>query len=176
MIRDTEADRPARFLAAIAVLVAGLLLAACTADRPHATRPTGSVATAPTAAPAAQPSATCPASADLGAAGAGLPERQGIGHGVTLWGLFFAPKAVAGNEIKIAWRMTGAGDLTMTASGPDGATTKPTWGPEGHGGSSFHRPGDEWGTGWVFPSAGCWRIDAKRDSGTAQMILRVAAV
>jgi hypothetical protein len=141
MIRDTEADRPARFLAAIAVLVAGLLLAACTADRPHATRPTGSVATAPTAAPAAQPSATCPASADLGAAGAGLPERQGIGHGVTLWGLFFAPKAVAGNEIKIAWRMTGAGDLTMTASGPDGATTKPTWGPEGHGGSSFHRPG-----------------------------------
>jgi hypothetical protein len=170
MIRDTGADRPARFLPAIAVLVAGLLLAACTADRPQATRPTGSVATAP----AAQPSATCPASADLGAAGAGLPERQGTGHGATLWGLFFAPKAVAGKEIKVAWRMTGAGDLTMTASGPDGATTKPTWGPEGHGGSSFHRPGDEWGTGWVFPSAGCWRIDAKRDSGTAEMILRVA--
>jgi hypothetical protein len=164
----------ARIGAGVALLFSGLLLAACTADRPQAARPTAPVATTParTAATAAPPSATCPASAELGA---GLPERQGMGQGVTLWGLFFAPKAVAGKEIKIVWRMTGAGDLAMTASGPDGATTKPTWGPEMHSGSDFHRPGDEWGTGWVFPSAGCWTVAAKRDSGTAHMILRVAA-
>jgi hypothetical protein len=92
-----------------------------------------------------------------------------------LWALFFAPKAIAGQEIKVAWRMTGTGDFTMTATGPDGTKVNPSWGPEPHSGSTFQRPGDEWGTGWVFPSPGCWTLDARRTSGTAQMILRVAA-
>jgi hypothetical protein len=115
---------------------------------------------------------TCPASADLG--NDGLPERQGVGQDATLWALFFAQKAVAGQEIKIAWRMTGTGDLAMSATGPDGKKTKPSWGPEPHGGSNFDHPGDEWGTGWIFPSAGCWTIDAKRTNGAAKMVMRVA--
>jgi hypothetical protein len=109
------------------------------------------------------------------ATSAGIVERQGAGEdGATLWALFFAPKAVAGQEIKIVWRMTGGGDLSMTAAGPGGASAKPVWGPEAHGGSSFQRPGDEWGTGWTFPEAGCWTISATRDPGAARLAIRVA--
>jgi hypothetical protein len=152
-----------------AILVSCLLLAGCTADRPRAARSTPA-----TASPAAaNPGATCPASAELGTGG-GLPERQGVGQGATLWALFFAPKAVAGQEIKIAWRMTGTGDLAIAAAGPHGAAAKPSWGPEVHEGSSFQRPGDEWGTGWVFPSAGCWTVNATRTQGQAQLVIRVA--
>ena len=39
----------------------------------------------------------------------------------------------------------------MVATGPGGRTLRPVWGPEPHSGSSYHRPGDEWGTGWTFP-------------------------
>lgn len=97
-----------------------------------------------------------------------------MGDGATLWALFFAPKAVAGQEIKIVWRMTGDGDLTMDAVGPDGETTKPSWGPEPHGSSSYRRPGDEWGTGWVFPTKGCWTVNAVRTTGKAHLTIRVA--
>lgn len=147
-----------------------LLIAGCTADRPRADRFTGPQSQAPTPAV----SATCPASADLGLSAAGQPERQGVGDGATLWALFFAPKAVAGQEIKIVWRMTGDGDLTMDAVGPDGETTKPSWGPEPHGSSSYRRPGDEWGTGWVFPTKGCWTVNAVRTTGKAHLTIRVA--
>jgi hypothetical protein len=155
-----------------AFLVCCLLLAGCTADRPHAARPTAAVASATSGTtPAA--AATCPASANLLPEGGGLAERQGVGQGATLWALFFAPKAVARQEIKIAWRMTGSGDFTMSAAGPRGAAAKPSWGPEAHGGSSFERPGQEWGTGWVFPTAGCWTVNATRTQGTAQLVIRV---
>jgi hypothetical protein len=100
------------------------------------------------------------------------------GVGTSLFALFFladnAP-ITAGQEVKIVWRMTGAGDLTINATGDKGARTRPTWGPEAHGGSSYDRPGDEWGTGWVFPSAGCWTIHATRaTTGAATMAIRVA--
>jgi hypothetical protein len=123
---------------------------------------------------AANPSVTCPASADLLADGGGIVERQGVGQGATLWALFFAPRAVAGQEIKIAWRMTGSGDFAISATGPDGAPAKLTWGPEAHGGSTFERPGDEWGTGLIFPVAGCWTVNATRTQGKAQLMIRVA--
>jgi hypothetical protein len=156
------------------ILVCCVLLAGCTADRPRTTRSTAApVASAsPAATPAA--SATCPATADIRANAGGVTERQGVGQGATLWALFFAQKAVAGQEIKIAWRMTGSGDLTIAAAGPRGAAAKPSWGPEAHGGSSFQRPGDEWGTGWVFPTAGCWTVNATRAQGTAKLVIRVA--
>ncbi|MGX6604422.1 hypothetical protein ACWKSP_20150 [Micromonosporaceae bacterium Da 78-11] len=142
-------------------LTAALLLtvAGCAADKPG-----------PTPEPA--PTDSCPASAELGD---GLPDRQGVGEGATLWAMFFGPKAVAGQEFKIAWRMTGAGDLAMTATGPDGSSVTPTWGPEPHSESTFDRPGDEWGTGWVFPTAGYWTVNAARNPGSAQLTLRVAA-
>jgi len=58
--------------------------------------------------------------------------------------------------------MTGTGTLTLMGKGPNGHLVKPDWGPEGHGGSNWDRPGDEWGSGFTFPVAGCWDIRATR--------------
>jgi hypothetical protein len=70
--------------------------------------------------------------------------------------------AATGKQIKIVWRMTGHGAFELSALGPSGQMVHPDWGPEGHGGSTWNRPGDEWGTGFTFPSAGCWDIHAMR--------------
>jgi hypothetical protein len=103
-----------------------------------------------------------------------VPEAQGVGRGVSLWALFFTDLK-RDQEIKIVWRMTGAGDLSMRATGPGGAIVTPVWGPEPHSGSSWQKPGDEWGTGWVFPSAGRWIVHATRsESGTADLALTIA--
>jgi hypothetical protein len=120
-------------------------------------------------------SADCPAVARIPSHNSDMPEMQGVGRGVTLFGLFFSGQATAGQQIKVVWRMTGEGDLSMMATGPGGKTLRPAWGPEPHGGSSYHRPGDEWGTGWTFPTGGCWTIQATRKTGTAKIGLRVAA-
>ncbi|MGH8946355.1 MAG: hypothetical protein ACRDVL_09405, partial [Acidimicrobiia bacterium] len=70
-------------------------------------------------------------------------------------------------EIKIVWRATGEGDVTFQALGPNGSTVTPIWGPESHASSSWDsHPGDEWGTGWVFPEAGCWSVELRRDDGS----------
>ena len=102
--------------------------------------------------------------------------RQGVSEGVTLWALLFPtrPEISAGDEIKIVLRITGSGALSIDATGPGGATVGPAWGPEIHSGSNFDHPGDEWGTGWVFPTAGCWVIDAKRTGGAAYLPLQIA--
>lgn len=141
-------------------------LAGCDAGSPRAAAPAQS---ATTAAPA--PVQDCPEEPQ------DAEEAHGGGPGTDLWALFFFTQTPLRRnvETKIVWRMTGEGDLTMTAAGPDGARTEPVWGPEGHGGSTWVRPGDEWGTGWKFPSAGCWTVTAKRSSqGTATLTLRVA--
>jgi hypothetical protein len=153
------------------VVRSGVLLlvtvAGCSSSRSD--RPQPALLSSPTTvAPAATP--TCPASADFP-----QQEMPGVGEGdVTLWALMFSPRAVADQEIKIAWRMTGSGDLTMTAIGPGSRAATPAWGPESHTGSSFDQPGDEWGTGWVFTEPGCWTIIATRTEGTARFTLRVA--
>lgn len=99
------------------------------------------------------------------------PTNQELRGTGSLWALLFPaegqPTPTVGKEFKIVWKIGGSGDVTFTASGPDDATTTPAWGPIGHGGSSWDRPGTEFGTGWVFPSAGCWQIEATRTDGTA---------
>ncbi|WP_157018075.1 hypothetical protein [Cryptosporangium arvum] len=51
-----------------------------------------------------------------------------------------------------------------------GATTiGPAWGPEPH-----REPPDEWGTGWVFPSARCWTFVVTRGAATGRVTIRVA--
>jgi len=162
------------------VMAAGMALsAACSGPAAPRSSPPPAAAAEPTVGPDAElPSpagspATGPAGADL----PDLPEPQpGVctvptngemrGTG-TLWALFFLraddpSTAAAGKEAKIVWKMAGTGDITFTATGPDGATTSPTWGPEGHGGSTWQRPGREVGTGWLFPKPGCWTITATR--------------
>ncbi|GAB3798752.1 hypothetical protein [Micromonospora zhanjiangensis] len=106
-------------------------------------------------------------------------EVEGAGDR-SLWALLFLTPdhqggIPAGREVKIVLRMTGDGDLAVLATGPDGRQVRPQWGPDKHGGSTWTRPGDEWGTGWTFPLAGCWVIRAARaDGGTAALTLRSA--
>ena len=72
--------------------------------------------------------------------------------------------------VKIVWRMTGSGPLRLVAHGPNGIIRRPVW-QERHGGSSWHRPGDEWGAGIKFPAPGCWRIHASRRSNSGDLWL-----
>ncbi|MEV1240507.1 hypothetical protein ACIBO2_04540 [Nonomuraea sp. NPDC050022] len=104
----------------------------------------------------------------------GFPEVQGTSRDAEVWGLLFAPVPFnRGKEVKIVWRMTGEGPLKVTAALPDGTRAKPTFGPEQHGGSSWRRPGEEWGTGFVFPKAGCYRVNLTRTRGSGHLWLPV---
>jgi hypothetical protein len=101
---------------------------------------------------------------------------RGAGEGVSPWALLFLRDGQLhpGQEAKIVWRMTGTGSLTIRAEGPAGGTVTPVGGPEPHISSTWQRPGDEWGTGWVFPAAGCWTVRASRDGrATATLTLEV---
>ncbi|MFE0172340.1 hypothetical protein ACFWZ2_08480 [Streptomyces sp. NPDC059002] len=104
-------------------------------------------------------------------------EVEGSGRKATLWALVFGTSDIRrGEEVKVALRMAGAGQLSLRATGPGAATLGPDWGPEPHGSSNWHRPGDEWGTGWTFPTPGCWTIHATRaQSGDGEVSFDVAA-
>jgi hypothetical protein len=104
----------------------------------------------------------------------GLPEVRGIAKHGTLWALlFYDPPATAGSDLKIVLRMTGSGSLRVRALGPAGQTLRPQW-VEPHLGSSWNRPGREWGTGWNLPTAGCWHLHAALQGVTGNVWLQVA--
>lgn len=72
------------------------------------------------------------------------------------------------------WRMTGAGPLRVVLTAPDGRRRPLVFGPEAHRpGSSYHRPGDEWGTGFRFSSRGCWHIHLTRTDTSGDIWLRI---
>jgi hypothetical protein len=79
----------------------------------------------------------------------------------------------AGSELKIVWRVTGDGDLTVSAERPDGSAGVLSFGPEFHPWSNFSRPGDEWGTGFLFDVPGCWELDVRRGDVHAQVMIEV---
>ena len=155
-----------------AVAIAVLLAAACSSG-PGASPPATANATA---APAAPTTSTPPATSvdtldaqPLGQAGCqpaspmvtdDIPEVHGTTTGgQQLHGLLFAtqlPIAV-GDTVKVVWRITGTGDLTATATAPDGSQQPLEWGPEAHTGSSYQHAGDEWGVGYRFTQPGCYR-------------------
>jgi hypothetical protein len=81
--------------------------------------------------------------------------------------------ARAGDQEKIVWRMTGAGALNLTAIGPDGERHRLAWGPAAHESSSWDKPGDEWGAGYVFSTPGCWDLRATRGHAAADVWIRV---
>ncbi|WP_091293872.1 hypothetical protein [Amycolatopsis xylanica] len=110
------------------------------------------------------------------------PPAYADGHGVqatsaggTIYALFFTGDegVIAGVESKIVWRITGTGPARFSATGPNFQSVTPTWGPEGHGGSTFNHPGEEWGTGFVFPKPGCWTIHVARDGVSGSLSLPV---
>ncbi|WP_248961426.1 hypothetical protein [Sphaerisporangium perillae] len=106
--------------------------------------------------------------------GAGFPEVRGTATDAELWGLLFMDVPFPrGREVKIVWRMTGEGPLKIKATLPDGTSARLAWGPEEHGGSTWRRPGDEWGTGLVFPKRGCWKVELTRTCGSGHVWLPV---
>jgi hypothetical protein len=105
----------------------------------------------------------------------GFPELHGVGT-ASLYGLVMPthiPVRV-GDQLKIVWRMTGRGPAHFWATGPSGRRAPLLWGPDLHLGSSYHRPGTEWGTGYRFAAPGCWQLHARRSVGQASAALWVA--
>ncbi len=151
-----------------------LALSGC-ADRPDST-------VAARASPALTPGYTRPSCANtrfvLSQAG---PEVQGIAPGQNqLWGLVFSgppdpPPLPVGVSVKIVWRMTGTGALSLSAYGPSGRRILPDFGPDGPRGSTWNtHPGEEWGSSFTFPSSGCWEVVAVRGGVVARVGLAVA--
>ena len=107
-----------------------------------------------------------------------LWQIEGTGHGGSLWGLLMSTHplpARVGDQEKIVWRMTGTGPLTLEAIGPGGIHHRLAWGPDAHLGSSWDKPGAEWGAGYVFTAPGCWDLRAIRGHSTADVWLRVVS-
>ena len=114
----------------------------------------------------------------------GTPDVFGTAMGEELWALPFVPEGASwarsdeavfdglvGKEVKIVFGMTSF-HSPFRAVGPDGTTLAPVWGPLFHGGSNWDRqPGSEWGAGFVFPVAGCWRI-AVGSRGSLYFLIR----
>jgi hypothetical protein len=111
----------------------------------------------------------------LGGGTSGFPEAGVDTSRGSLWALFFNPVPPPANqEIKVVWRMTGAGDFTFKVSDKDGKTVPLVWGPDGHGSSSWNHPGNEVGTGFKFPHSGCWQIHVAKPAVDADLWLEVA--
>ena len=93
-----------------------------------------------------------------------------------LWALLFFDQAYAKEDEKIVWRISGTGgELTIRAHNQAGTTISPIWGPEYHGGSNWERPGEEWGTGFNFPDAGCWTLTVIYGPTIGEISLEVLA-
>ncbi len=112
----------------------------------------------------------------------GVEAQANSTSGHEVWALFFNTwplepgepvRIPVDEEVKIVWRSTGEGSFIIEADGPGGESIDPTWGPDPHGGSNWDRPGEEWGTGWMFPSTGCWTFDVSHGSQAAQLVAEV---
>lgn len=105
----------------------------------------------------------------------GLVEIRATATTIEVWGLLWAtPPLPVSEEIKMVWRVTGSGRFHARATGKSGEIGM-TWGPNEHSGSNFARPGQEWGTAFVFPEAGCWTIEITRGDDIAQVWVEAAA-
>lgn len=120
--------------------------------------------------PCGNPTATTPWGSD------GLVEAQPAAEGLEAWALLWrAPPWPIDAEIKLVVSLTGTGEFTAIAVGPDGTELNPSWGPNAHSASNFNRPGDEWGLAFSLPTAGCWQLIVGRDTGSASLAINVIA-
>jgi len=122
------------------------------------------------------PAASCARPSPI-AVGKQGPEITGRGRGAQLHGLIMVPHfpiSAGRRSVKIVWRMTGSGPLKLAAYDAHGRKVPLAW-IEPHGGSNYHRPGDEWGSGYHFLRPGCYRLTARRTVGSAEAWLRVRA-
>lgn len=94
---------------------------------------------------------------------------------IDVWGLLWrAPPLPTGEEIKMVWAANGTGDFQIRAAQNDTAAEL-VMGPALHAGSNWDRPGEEWGTAFVFPAPGCWEITISRGNDVAHIWVEVAA-
>jgi hypothetical protein len=120
---------------------------------------------------------SCTSSTATVASETSFPEVQGTGIDASVYGLVFLSHALPirdGEEVKIVWRMTGDGDLTVTYEAPNARPGVLTFGPTPHPTSTYNRAGDEWGTGFLFDQPGCWHIHLQRTTGAGDVWLNVA--
>lgn len=105
----------------------------------------------------------------------GLAEVRATSTGIEVWGLMWhTPPFPVGEEVKMVWRVTGSGEFGIRAvSGAEKAEL--TMGPVVHQDSSFDRPGEEWGTAFIFPVPGCWDVELRRGPHFAHVWVEVAA-
>ncbi len=101
------------------------------------------------------------------------PEARGSSRDATIWALFFHHPIAAHHDVKIVWRVTGTGTFQVKGYQPGGAITLPTHGPTEHGGSNWDKPGDEWGTWFSFPAAGCWDLHVTRGRSSGDLWIEV---
>lgn len=162
-----------------------VLLSACSGGSQASTSPSP-VAQKTIAAPSPSPTITGPTTPGLKTCqpaspidnSAVGPEAQGTASNAELWALIQSTSGippVAKTEVKIVWRMTGYYQFTIVALGPAGEQVSPSQGPDPHGGSNWNRPGDEWGTIFTFPVAGCWDLHATRGNTSGDVWLKVIA-
>jgi hypothetical protein len=140
-----------------AVVAAGLFTGACIPNSTPSTQRAAAVTPSWGVSFSAPQASDCQASSPQ-------PGPPAEVKGSNLWALVFAPLPIkAGIETKIVWRMGGRGVFNIGSKTIDGAIAQLTFGPEPHLSSSWNIPKtDEWGTGFVFPKAGCWRVHAWR--------------
>jgi hypothetical protein len=172
----------------VAAAVASIVLAACTGDASIVTSADGALATMQSvpavdtttayANPSSTSVATCDSPTPITTGNSTPPEVQGIAKDAAIYGLLFlkhSPPIRDGEEVKIVWRMTGKGDLSVTSEAPSRRAGVLTFGPEPHSGSTYQRPGDEWGTGFLFDEPGCWHIRLRRSvTGAGDVWFQVA--
>jgi hypothetical protein len=106
----------------------------------------------------------------------GFPEVGLDSSRGSFWALVFTPvPPPTGTDVKVVWRMTGSGPFTFSILDATGKAASLDWGPTGHGSSDWNHPGDEVGTGFTFPHAGCWNIHVARSDVAGDLWLEVGA-
>ncbi len=99
---------------------------------------------------------------------AAVPDIKGL-SGLVLAARF--PVRV-GDEVKIVWYVPGRGELEVVKIDP-GVSSRALWfGPVRHDGRGLNATG-EWGTGFLFDSAGCWEIRLIRTNVAAHIWIEV---
>lgn len=148
-----------------------VLLVACAPamGSPTAVPPTE----APTSLPATTTPVVCQPSKILESQVA-FGEIQGDMHSEgELWALLFFKTAWAKADQKIVWRITGEGGVfEAQAQSESGTIVHPVW-EQFHEGSTWERPGEEWGTAFNFPEPGCWTITVTYGKTTGTIALKV---
>lgn len=153
---------------AVGILSAIVLLGACNPDSAP-----GDLPPSPSAAPVSPGTENCPLSP------AEPPDLalRGDTNAGQLWAMPPGPWQPSVDErFQVTLKVTGSGDLAVTAIDPDGEEILPSLGPVRQFGTDpgFARPGTEWDMVFDFQKAGCWQIEVRRGDLQGRLSFEVA--